>query len=892
MRGTSFVIVIVIAACCIGAVATATELRTSEAVLGFEPGADRRLVDYGQLVGYLEDLAAASDRLELLEVGRSPLDRPMYVLFASVPQNLERLDELRTINRRLALETDLTDAEREELVQAGRTFVMATLSMHSTEVGPSQSLPAYAFELATTDDPAVRAQLAKVVWMIVPCHNPDGMDMVVDHYRSTLGGEYEGSSLPGVYHRYVGHDNNRDFVTLTQADTRVISALYSTGWYPQVLVEKHQMGRTGPRYFVPPNHDPIAENVAGEMWHWIRLFGAGMSRDMGAAGHRGVATGWLFDNYWPGSTETSLWKGVVSFLTEAASAKVATPVFVEPTELRVGGKGLSEYAISVNMPEPWAGGWWRLGDIVEYELTTFRSILATAARHSEEILRFRSRLAAAEVERGRTEPPFFYVLPADPEDRGARQRLVRLLREHGVEVRRTTRPVEVSGRTVDAGAVVVPLAQPYRAFVKEVLEAQRYPVRHYTPDGEVIRPYDIASWSLPMHHGATAWALDAPAPDLERVLEPLPTGKPWTDLEAVTQVPAGAYLAWMPGDVDGYREVFAALQLGLDVRRTDGETTAGGRRLPAGTFVIGGEQAALRGLALAAVVPPVVLEQAPEVETVSLRNPRVALVETWFHDMDAGWTRFVLDSFGVDHEVVRPGDLRDADLGAFDVIVFPDADPGVLTAGRYGDEDSGYWRGAYPPQYREGMGRAGLAALTTFLRDGGTIVSWRRSTGLFTDGLTLPSASGDDSSGTDDPVGGETLPLPVRDVTESLDERGLYVPGSWLRVRALEGHPLTWGLPADAGVFSRGGPVFATSIPVLDTDRRVVLHHPDGEDLLLSGYAENAELLGNRPVGVWVRVGRGQLVLYGFNPQFRSSTPATYPLLFNALLLPGVDAES
>ncbi len=887
MRGTR--IAIVIAACCVGAAVTAAELPAPEEVFGFEPGADRRLVDYEQLVGYLETLAGASDRLELREVGRSPLDRPIYVLFASAPENLERLDELRAINRRLALDTGLSDAEREALVGAGRAFVMATLSMHSTEVGPSQSLPAYAFELATTDDPAVGAQLAKVVWMIVPCHNPDGMDMVVEHYRSTLGGEYEGSSLPGVYHRYVGHDNNRDFVTLTQADTRVISELFSTGWYPHVLVEKHQMGRTGPRYFVPPNHDPIAENVAGELWHWIRLFGAGMSRDMGAAGHTGVATGWLFDNYWPGSTETSLWKGVVSFLTEAASAKVATPVFVEPTELRVGGKGLSEYAISVNMPEPWAGGWWRLADIVEYELTTFRSILATAARHSDDILRFRNRLATAEVERGRTEPPFFYVLPVDPEDRGARQRLVRLLLDHGVEVRRTTESVEVSGRAVAAGTVVVPLAQPYRAFVKEVLEAQRYPVRHYTPDGEVIRPYDIASWSLPLHHGAAAWAVDVPAPELEKVLVPLPDGEPWTDLEGVTRVPEGALLAWMPGDVDGYREVFAALQLGLEVRRTAGETTTGGRRLPAGTFVISGDQVALRGLALAAVVPPVVLQQAPDVATLPLRNPRVALVETWFHDMDAGWTRFVLDSFGVDYEVLRPDDIADADLGAFDVVVLPDADPDVLTEGRSGDDDSGYWRAAYPPRYREGMGRAGLVALTAFLQDGGTIVSWRRSTGLFTDGLVLPSEDGDADRGAGDD---DRLPLPVHDVTDGLDERGLYVPGSWLRVRALQGHPLTWGLPADAGVFSRGGPVFATSIPVLDTDRRVVLHHPDGEELLLSGYAENVELLGNRPVGVWLRVGRGQLVLYGFNPQFRASTPATYPLLFNALLLPEVAAGS
>ena len=889
MRSIAIVLTVIASA----ALSPAAELPTPESAFGFEPGADRRLVDYEQLVTYLDRLASATDRLELREVGRSPQDRPMYVLFASSPDNLARLDELREINRRLALDTDLSDPELEELVRRGRAFVMATLSMHSSEVGPSQALPAYAYELATTDADAVLSQLDDVVWMLVPSHNPDGMDMVVEHYRSTLGTDYEGASLPGVYHRYVGHDNNRDFITLSQDDTRVISALYSTQWYPQVLVEKHQMGRTGPRYFVPPNHDPIAENVDADLWNWIRLFGAGLSRDMGEAGHTGVATGWLFDNYWPGSTETSLWKGVISFLTEAASAKVATPVFIEPTELRVGGKGLSEYAISVNMPEPWPGRWWRLGDIVAYEMTTFRSILATAARHSDEILRFRNRLARAEVERGRTEAPYFFVLPEDPEDRGARQRLVRLLEDHGVELTRTTRAVEVQGRSIPAGAVVVPLAQPFRAFVKEVLEAQRFPVRHYTPEGEVIRPYDIASWSLPLHHGATAWAVDVPAHQLRDALEPLPPD--WHDLAPVLDLSSGvARLAWLAGDVDGYASVFEALgDDRLEVRRTTEAVTANGTRLPAGTFLVAGDRGRMAVLARGAQVPPVLLEEPPDAASVVLRQPRVALVETFVHDMDAGWTRYVLDSFGVPFTVLRPGDIPETDLGRFDVIVFPDADAGLLKGGSSDSDRSGYWQAVYAPEYRKGMGRDGLAALTQFLLDGGNVVSWRRSTELFTDGLPLPSEEGEDDREAAEQGGadGERLSLPVRNVTEQVEEKGLYVPGSWLRVGVLQGHPLTWGLPAESGIFSRGGPVFATSIPMLDTDRRVVVHHPDDEDLLLSGYAENAELLGNRPVGVWLRVGRGQLVLYGFNPQFRASTAATYPLLFNALLLPEVTTE-
>ncbi|MBD3854381.1 MAG: hypothetical protein IFJ96_06325, partial [Acidobacteria bacterium] len=254
------------------------EIPTPESVLGFVPGTDRELMDYEQLVGYMQKLAAASSSVEMLEFGTTPLGRAMYVAFISSSENLERLDELRKINHRLALDPAIPAEDLAEMIARGKVFVMETLSMHSGEVAPSQSLPLFAYRMATTEDPEIVTQLDDVVLMMVLCHNPDGMDMVVGHYREHLGTKYEGSSLPRVYHKYVGHDNNRDFVSLTQADTRAISALYSTEWYPQVMVEKHQMGSTGPRYFVPPNHDPIAQNVDESLWNWKAVFGSNLSR--------------------------------------------------------------------------------------------------------------------------------------------------------------------------------------------------------------------------------------------------------------------------------------------------------------------------------------------------------------------------------------------------------------------------------------------------------------------------------------------------------------------------------------------------------------------------------------------------------------------------------------
>jgi hypothetical protein len=848
--------------------ARANEIQSPEDFFGFVPGSDRQLMDYGQLVEYMQGLAAASDRIEMREVGTSPLGRPMYVAFISGAENLLRLDELREINRRLALDPKIPASERGDLIASGRVFVLETLSMHSGEVGPSQSLPLLGHEMATADDPEILAHLENVVLMMVLCHNPDGMDMVVEHYRKYVGTQYEGSRLPQVYHKYVGHDNNRDFVNLTQDDTRVIAALYSTEWFPQVMVEKHQMGSTGPRYYVPPNHDPIAQNVDEGLWTWSAVFGSNLSHDMAADGLQGVASHWLFDDYWPGSTETSIYKGVISFLTEAASCRTATPIFVEPTELSVRGKGLAEYKKGVNLPDPWPGGRWGLDDIISFELSSMHSILATASRHRAQLLEFRNDLTRKEIEKGQSEAPYYFVMPKVQRDPGELAALVRLLERHGVNVEKLTNGVVVGDWHFAAGDIIVRLSQPYRAFVKEVLENQRYPERHYTPGGELIRPYDITSWSLPLHMGVRSIQIDTRSEELEGLLEPVSTADFATDRRLPDKVWAVAYPSTSN---QSYRAAFAALAAGFKV----GRFTHAFGPLPAGSFVILAGPASrekLQGIVEQASIAPHVLESEITVAFMPVRLPKIALVETHFHDMDAGWTRYLFDTYGIDYTVLNPGDFDAVDLGKFDVIVFPDASKEVLTKGKY-KRFGRYISNDYPPEYRKPISKQGRGKLTEFITSGGVVVSWGGSTGLFTEGLQAPNGEGES----------EAIELPVRDISDRLTD--VFVPGAFLAVDFITDHPLTWGMPENAGAFSRGTPVFSTSIPVLDTDRRVIGIYPE-RDLLKSGYLNGEKQLQNRPIMVWVKAGKGQMVLFGIRPQFRGGTPATFKLVFNSLLLP------
>ncbi|NOY23916.1 MAG: hypothetical protein GXO70_10465 [Acidobacteria bacterium] len=869
---------------------SAPNLPTPESHFGYTPGADRKLMTYEEQINYLQKLSANSDRILLKKEGESPMGKPMYLCFISSPENIRNLNALKEINRKLALEPSLSDTERKKAIENGRVFLLETLSMHSNEVGPSQAFPLFAYQMATTTDPGTLKALKNVVLMVVPCHNPDGMDMVVNWYRKTLGTKYEGSSLPGVYHKYVGHDNNRDFVTLTQKDTRVIARIYSTEWYPQVMVEKHQMGSSGPRFFVPENHDPIAENIDAGLWNWMKVFGADLSRDMTADGLKGVVSHWEFDNYWPGSTETALWKNVISFLTENASCRKATPVFVEPTELRAWGKGLSEYKKSVNMPEPWPGGWWHLRNIVNYELSSMRSILNTAAANRTAILKFRNNMCRREVKKGMTEPPYAYVLPAIQYDPGALADLVDLLHLHGIRIYRLTEDKLDGTRQYRKGDVVVPLAQPYRSFIKEVMEKQVYPVRHYTPGGKVIQPYDITSWSLPLHRGLTSFTVTS-SPDILK-------GSMAELKDALVQntspaLPAKFFALGLSANFnDSYEAAFAALDAGIPVLRLTASAIQNNTTLPAGSFLLVNDAKSSKKLAelvQSLKISPAILKTRPDVLTTTITKRRIGLIETWRHDMDAGWTRFIFDQYHIPYTVLHPADLEKVDLKSFDVLVFPDANKDVLLSGSYKGK-SGYMPINLPKKYRKGMGEKGKMNVISFLNSGGIILSWRSSTGLFTGNLKLPlELRGHKRKKTKkkEKPKSESFRLPVRDLSKSARSQGLYVPGSLLKMELIHPHPLTWGMPAETAVFSRGTPVFRTTIPIQDMDRRVVGFYPRSH-LLVSGYLEGESALAFHPAMIWLKKGKGQLVLYGFNPQFRASTPGTYKLLFNGLLLPGL----
>jgi len=226
-RGSAFLFAVLAIALTIGLVPSAGQeaVPTPRDVLGFTPGDDYKLADFSQIRSYFETLDAASDRVMLMSAGKSTEGRDMLVAIISSEANLAKLERYRDIARRLAMVRGVSDTDAQSLAREGKAVVWIDNGLHASEVATAQHSLLLGWRVATEESPEMQAIRDNVILVLLPTINPDGLDLVVDWYRRTLGTPYQDSPMPWLYQKYVGHDNNRDFYMQTQAETRVLSRL-------------------------------------------------------------------------------------------------------------------------------------------------------------------------------------------------------------------------------------------------------------------------------------------------------------------------------------------------------------------------------------------------------------------------------------------------------------------------------------------------------------------------------------------------------------------------------------------------------------------------------------------------------------------------------------------
>lgn len=483
-------------------------------VLGFTPGDDRKLASWAKVVEYFQKLAAASDRVKLEEIGKSTMGAPFVYATISAPENLRRLEEFKTIQRQLAdprlLGAGNADApvrsartkragegapsdKAAQLIARGKTVVAITCGIHSTEVGSYLSSMLIAYRLASSNEPEVQEILKNTIILLVPSTNPDGVDIVNNWYQKTLGTPYEGTDPPELYHKYTGHDDNRDWYAFTQVETQLVVDQILNIWHPQIVHDIHQQGAFGSRLFLPPYMQPVEPNVPKQIVEGYTELGNYLAKEMRATGYQGITTDSTYDA-WSPSRAYSHYHGGVRILQETASCRLATPITVKFEQLRPG-EGYDPKKETPNFGPVWQGGEWHIRDITNTMTTVAFRLLKHAAQNREHWLQ---RFYQVEKEAVRTRKPgelFAIIIPAAPHQAD----VLKILDRGGVEIIDPL-PFVADGRKYPEGTAIIKLNQPSAAFAKALLELQHYPDMR-DPSGRPIQPYDVTAHSLSLLMG-------------------------------------------------------------------------------------------------------------------------------------------------------------------------------------------------------------------------------------------------------------------------------------------------------------------------------------------------------------------------------------------------------
>jgi hypothetical protein len=832
-----------------------------ESFFGFQMGADRKLANWDRLLEYYRVLDKASNRMQLVELGKSSEGRPYVAIFISSPANLEKLEHYRQLNARLADPRGLSEADAKKLVSEAKAVVIQSFALHSTEVAASQTAAEFVYDSITRTDDEGRQALDNVISIVMPSINPDGTQMIADWYMKYAGTEYEATGLPWLYQKYAGHDNNRDGFALNLPESQHLGRLMYREWLPQAYVDHHQMGSSNARISIPPYAEPIRPGADPLVWREMSLWGAHMGNRLEAAGKTGVIGAAIYSGWGHmGFHWITPFHNIAGMLTESASARLATPMFLHPDQLRGGPRGLPEYDVQTTMPSLWQGGWWRVRDIVEYQKIAAWATVDLAARNRETILWNMYLKGTRQTERGSAADVKAYAIPAAQHDPLTAHKLVNLLLDSGVDVRQAKARFEVDGRVYGPGSFVVPMAQPKQGLVRWMLGRTFYPDNSYTRDreGNPIRPYDMSTDTFNEFMGVqvdpVGTAIDA---DLVR-LEAHVTTKG----SVATAAPNGYVLSTRLNDA--FRAVYQLLDKGVSVRRV-----RGGDGFTPGDFIVSGAPAAtLAPIAAETGVDFVAIKGPALQDTYEIRKPRVAMYQRYGGgNMDEGWTRLMFEQFNVPFTSIKDAELTKGKLEArYDVIVLPADSVAAMTgerpAGGGGRGGRGGGPGNTPPEYRSGFGAQGVEALESFVQNGGTLLTFAQSGDL--------------------PI--QRFGLPLRNIVSGLNSTQFWSPGSTLRVRFDTEHPLAYGMPREGfALFMNGSQVYEVTSTERSHDVEVFTNYVD-RDILQSGWLLGEEVIAKKAAAVSVRHGEGKVVLIGFRPQHRDQTHGTFKLVFNALL--------
>ncbi|MEP2668722.1 MAG: M14 metallopeptidase family protein [Cyclobacteriaceae bacterium] len=835
---------------------TAQDLPTPEQYFGFKMGADRKLAHWDDLVKYYNKLGDASPRMKVVNMGKTTLGNPFLALYISSPENLAKLEDYRKMNARLSDPRGVAQNEIDQIIANGKAVIVQSFGLHSSEVAAAQTAAEFTHDMLTRNDEEMNRILDNVISIVIPCFNPDGEIMITEWYRKYVDTEYEGNSMPYLYHHYIGHDNNRDAFMQNTIESVYGAKIMFKEWMPQAYVDHHQMGAYAARMYVPPYAEPIRPDGDPLVWREMSWYGAHIAYKEEENNKSGIVnaaiySGWgHFGFHW-----ITPFHNIAGMLTESASARLATPLYVHVDQLEGNIHGMPKYETQTSFPNPWKGGWWHVRDIVEQQKIAALAIADIAARNKETVLKNAYLKATRQTQRGAEAEIKAYIIPAEQHDALTANKLVNVLLGQGVEVKRTNAELRHEGKVYGAGSYVVTMAQPKQGVIRWLLGRTFYPDNDYTRDrnNDPIRPYDMSTDNVAEYMGVR--------------VDPVNTTVEGNyPIVTETLNPEGTVAKGSKGHViegtsnDSFRALNLLWKNKVSVRRV----TKAGNDLRVGDFVVPPLSDNLSNLiAKQTGVNFKALDADASSQLQPVTQQRIALFQRYLGgNMDEGWTRLLLEKFEFPYATLMDKELKAGELNKkYDVIILPDDNINYMTGEGFGDFSRNN-PNEFPPEYRSGFGQQGVNALKDFVEKGGVLLTFGNAGEL--------------------PI--EKFKLPIRNVVKGVPSQKFWSPGSTLRMNFDNANPLAYGMPDSGyGLFTGGNDVYEVIPSERNHTVERIITYPK-RDILQSGWLLGEEVIAEKAAMVSVGMGKGKVVMIGFRPQHRVQTHGTFKLVFNSLV--------
>ncbi len=906
----------------------APKLTAPKQFFGHDIGDDYWLANYTQYVEYLHKLDQESDRMTVVEIGKTEEGRPELTAIITSPENHKKLAQLKETNRKLALADGIGDEQAHQLALQGKSVVWIDGGLHATEVLGAQQLIETIYRLNSKTDPETMRILNDDI-VLCTLVNPDGMELVSNWYmREADEKKRTTNGIPRLYQKYIGHDDNRDFYMMNMSESTNANKVMYREWYPVIMYNHHQTGPAGAVLFAPPFRDPFNYNFDPLIVLGIDMVGSAIHTRLAAEGKPGAVmrSGAPYSTWFNGGIRTtSYFHNQIGILTET----IGNPTPVEIPFV------LDMQLPRADVPNPIAPQTWHFRQSIEYSVTNNYAILDIASKRKEDFLfnmyrmaknaiekgsrdnwtvhpkRIEAARAAIDAAQGRSESgenigpraalggrggggrgagapvavynnvlhdpkmrdPRGFVLPSDQADFLTATKFMNILIKAGVAVDRATAPFTAAGKSYPAGSYIVKTAQPFRAHVMDMFEPQDHPDDIPYPGGPPRPPYDVTGYNLSYSMGVKFdRILDAFDGPFEKIpdLIPVAPGK-------VAAAPNGGGYLLDHQVNDAIVAVNRLLKANEDVYWLRSPMTANRKTYPTGTIYVSAKPTTLATLQKVAAdkgVAAAAVPSKPTADAVKLKPMRIGLWDQYGGSMPSGWTRWVLEQYEFPFEVVYPQTLDAGNLNAkFDVLVFVDGaiparDSSNAAGGGFGAQPAA---DSIPAEFRDRLGRVTVAKtvpeLKKFAENGGTIVTIGSSTNLaYHFGLPIKNALVEI-------VNGGERPLP---------REKYYVPGSILDARVDNTTPLAYGMEERAFVMFDESPAFRLEPEASLKGVKPVVWY-DSPTPLRSGWAWGQQYLNQAVAIADAPVGKGRLVLFGPEVLWRAQPHGTFKLFFNAI---------